>query len=119
MNEREWAAGEQAMFLAEVFHESGGLIKVEETACVGGNQCAKNYPSTIGVPGKSYHGRGFMQLTWDYNYRDASNGIGMDDQLLKEPERVSTDLNISGKTSVWFWKARVWNKSDVSKLRFG
>lgn len=70
MNAIDWAPGEQAMFLAQVFHESGGLIKIEEEKCVGGNKCVNNYPSQQGgLPGKSYHGRGFMQLTWDYNYK--------------------------------------------------
>ena len=107
------------MFLAQLFHESRGLQKIEEEGCEGGNQCASKYPATKGVPGKSYHGRGFIQLTWDYNYLAASEGLGLGDQLLKNPERVSSDLGLAGRTAVWFWKTRVWNQGDVSKLRFG
>lgn len=43
----------------------------------------------------------------------------MGDQLLKNPESVSADVNLAAKTAIWFWKTRVWNQGDVSKLRFG
>ncbi|XP_057815566.2 endochitinase 4-like [Cryptomeria japonica] len=55
------------------------------------------YPCT---PGKSYHGRGRLQLSWNYNYGVAENYIQFDG--LNNPEIVGTGSTISFKTAVWF-----------------
>ncbi len=54
---------EAAMFLAQILWESGGLkhrveIDCKETGCPG------QYSSGIGAWGKSYFGRGYIQLVW-------------------------------------------------------
>jgi hypothetical protein len=36
----------------------------------------------------AYYGRGYVQLTWDYNYKKMSAALGMDDALLIHPEQV-------------------------------
>jgi len=36
----------------------------------------------------AYYGRGYVQLTWDYNYKKMSDALGMDDALLIHPEQV-------------------------------
>ena len=88
------------MFLAQLCHESDGFNHVEEI-----NPPAGHYNN--GAPGKSYHGRGFIQLSHGYNYRDAGNGIGMGDELYYNPEIVSQNDEIGMKVSVWFWKRYV------------
>lgn len=35
------------------------------------NGCPNNYKSNEDVPGKSYYGRGYIQLTWAVNYKKA------------------------------------------------
>ncbi len=32
-----------------------------------------------------YYGRGYVQLTWDRNYKNVGKGLGMGDQLFKNP----------------------------------
>lgn len=56
------------------------------------------------VAGKSYHGRGPIQLSYNYNYGQASEHIfGDKNILLDNPELVSTDATVSFMTAIWFW----------------
>ncbi|KCZ76778.1 hypothetical protein H311_02220 [Anncaliia algerae PRA109] len=109
---------EAAMFLAQIIHESAGLTKIEEEACANGG-CEGQYGSDQGEPGKSYHGRGFIQLTWPDNYKAASEGLGMGDELYKNPEKVSEDPKIAMDVSIWFWQNRVANQPGVKEGQFG
>jgi hypothetical protein len=36
----------------------------------------------------AYYGRGYVQITWDYNYRKLGEGIGLGDELLYYPEKA-------------------------------
>ncbi len=52
-----------------------------------------------------YYGRGFVQLTWDYNYAKAGKATGVD--LLKEPDRamelpIATTVLFDGMIEGWF-----------------
>ncbi|WP_213065928.1 glycoside hydrolase family 19 protein, partial [Acinetobacter baumannii] len=94
VNKREVAA-----FFANAAHETGGFCFIDEqnTAdkyCMASTQ----YPCN---PNKNYHGRGPLQLSWNYNYIAAGNNIKFDG--LNNPEVVATDPTISFKTAVWFW----------------
>jgi len=70
--------------------------------------------------GANYFGRGYIQLTHDYNYRDAGKGIGMGDQLVNKPELV-LQPEIASKTMTWFWKHNAVDKAadagDWDKVR--
>ncbi|KAH7572860.1 hypothetical protein JRO89_XS03G0025900 [Xanthoceras sorbifolium] len=95
---------EIAAFFAHVTHETGHLCYVEEidksnAYCDKGNT---QYPC---VAGKSYYGRGPMQITWNYNYGAAGQAIGFDG--LKSPETVAKDPVVSFKTALWFWMTNV------------
>jgi predicted chitinase len=92
---RKMSLPEQAMFMANVVWETLGLQLVEESACRYGN-C---------VYGK-YYGRGYIQLTWEANYREASYGIFKDDRLLRHPEIVTTPVG-AWLTAVYYWMWRV------------
>lgn len=110
MNRREVAA-----FFANIAHETTGgwegapggryawgLHFKEEVGCESG--CPQysigdaDYPCT---PGKSYHGRGPIQISQCYNYGPAGEHIGVD--LLSQPELVSNDGSIAFRTALWFW----------------
>ncbi|NSL90137.1 hypothetical protein ECE50_025100 [Chitinophaga sp. Mgbs1] len=56
------------------------------------------------APGKSYHGRGPIQLSYNYNYGQASELLfGDKNVLLANPEKVIQDGVIAFQTGLWFW----------------
>jgi predicted chitinase len=110
---------EAAMFLAQILHESGGLIYTAEIKCKD-TGCPGEYPpSGIGKPGKTYFGRGYIQLTWDYNYDKASKALFGDSRLVDNPEQVATNDEYSWGVSFWFWDANVHSAPGVQQGQFG
>ncbi|WP_438875037.1 glycoside hydrolase family 19 protein [Winogradskya consettensis] len=93
---------EAAAFLANVNHESGGLVYVEE-------QNQANWPlycdtsQSYGCPAgqSAYHGRGPIQLSWNFNYKAAGDALGID--LLNNPDRVKNEASVAYQTAVWYW----------------
>ncbi|BAY91283.1 MULTISPECIES: glycoside hydrolase family 19 protein [unclassified Tolypothrix] len=91
---------EAAAFLANIAHETGDLRYIEE-------QNTANWPHYCQVgtypcaPGKTYHGRGPIQLSWNYNYGACGAALGID--LLNNPDLVARDSSISFATALWFW----------------
>ncbi|CAN1135172.1 Endochitinase At2g43610, partial [Linum perenne] len=51
--------------------------------------------------GKSYYGRGPLQLSWNYNYKDAGNANNFNG--VQDPDIVARDPVIAWKTALWFW----------------
>ena len=96
---------EAAAFLANIAHETSGLKYIEELACINGGceatYCDRNNTTYPCVSGRSYHGRGPMQLSWNYNYGAAGQALGVD--LLSNPDLVKTDGAIAFSTGLWFW----------------
>jgi len=103
---------ELAMFLAQIIHESGGLQFKEETH-------PGEYDAQGGAPGRTYHGRGYIQLTHAYNYRAASLALYGDTRLITNPEQVASDENVAWATAFWFWKTNVHSKPGVQEGKFG
>ncbi|HEX4223471.1 MAG TPA: glycoside hydrolase family 19 protein [Pseudonocardiaceae bacterium] len=90
---------EAAAFLANVSHETGGLVYISEID-QSGNYCAsESYGCPAGT--YSYYGRGPLQISWNFNYYAAGNAIGVD--LLDNPNLVATDSATSWKTALWYW----------------
>jgi predicted chitinase len=112
---------ELAMFLAQTMHESVGYSATKETACQTDlAKCQSAYPVTVGDKSKVYYGRGYMQLTWDYNYQDASQAIFGDKQvLLQNPDQVATNLTLAWQASFWFWDTKVHPDAGVQSGCFG
>ncbi|MCL2599253.1 MAG: InlB B-repeat-containing protein [Firmicutes bacterium] len=84
-----------------------GFAFNEETTHIGHTESeysdhgSAEYPP---VPGHSYHGRGPIQLTWNYNYGFFSQLIfGDKNVLLKNPELVCQDGEIGIMSAIWFW----------------
>ena len=81
-----------------------GLYFKEEVGCEGGGctgYCDPNNAQYPCAPGKTYHGRGPIQLSWNYNYGPAGEAIG--EPLLAQPELVTSDGAIAFRTGLWFW----------------
>lgn len=110
---------ELAAFLATISHETGGgdekdiahfydygLYYKEELACLKG---CNHYSDTTEVKyppvkGKSYHGRGPIQLSWNYNYGLFSEMVLENkDSLLNNPDLLTTDAELSFAAAIWFW----------------
>jgi hypothetical protein len=110
---------ELAAFLANIALETGGgwdkasggyyqwgLYFTDERGCEKGcivysDTSKKNYPP---VAGQSYHGRGPLQLSWNYNYGQFSQAfLGNKDLLLRDPSLLTQDPVISFASALWFW----------------
>jgi chitinase len=89
---------EAAAFLANVAHETGDLVKIEEDNKAVYCQVTFNCPCE---PGKSYYGRGPLQLTWNYNYCLA--GLQLKLELRADPDMVARDAKVAYQTALWFW----------------
>ncbi|KAA0929691.1 MULTISPECIES: glycoside hydrolase family 19 protein [Streptomyces] len=96
---------EAAAFLANVNHETGGLVHVVE-------QNTANYPhycdwgQPYGCPAgqAAYYGRGPIQLSWNFNYKAAGDALGID--LLNNPWLVQNDSAVAWKTGLWYWNTQ-------------
>ncbi|XVF65744.1 hypothetical protein PTKIN_Ptkin09bG0274500 [Pterospermum kingtungense] len=91
---------EVAAFFAHATHETDHLCYTEEQD-KSNSYCEDNseYPC---APGKSYYGRGPLQLTGNVNYGQAGKALNNLD-LLNNPDMVATDGVVSFKTSLWYW----------------
>ena len=87
---------ELAAFLAQMSHETGGFKWSREL----GRGEGMGYSG-----GSKYHGRGYTQLTHDYNYKHFGKKLGVD--LVKDPDILLKDPNLSAKVAVEYWKERV------------
>lgn len=92
-----------AAFLANVVQETGGLVYLEEISPPM-IYCAPERTDFPCAGGKSYHGRGPMQLSWNYNYGTAGQSLGL--PLLSNPELVVASAANSFKAGIWFWMTR-------------
>ncbi|MFC0097778.1 glycoside hydrolase family 19 protein [Micromonospora marina] len=93
---------ELAAFLANVDHETGGLVHVDEIdRAAWGTYCDGAQPYGCPAGRTAYHGRGPIQLSWNSNYKAAGDALGLD--LLGNPDLVSTDPSVAWRTALWFW----------------
>ncbi|WP_327026305.1 glycoside hydrolase family 19 protein [Micromonospora sp. NBC_01739] len=93
---------ELAAFLANVNHESGGLVHIEEiNQAAWGNYCDTGQPYGCPAGQTAYHGRGPIQLSWNTNYKAAGDALGLD--LLNQPDLVRDDPSVAWQTALWFW----------------
>ena len=107
---------EVAALMAHIWQETGGLVYVTEVAPAT-IYCRTPDPFYPCVPGKTYIGRGPMQLSWNYNYGQASEYLGLGRQLLDNPDLVATDADLSWRTAMFFWMA--WKNIDTNALLVG
>lgn len=96
---------EAAAFLANVNHETGGLVHIVE-------QNTDNYPhycdasQPYGCPAgqAAYYGRGPIQLSWNFNYKAAGDALGLN--LLHNPYLVQNDAAVAWRTALWYWNTQ-------------
>ncbi len=126
---------ELAAFLASIAHETSGgwddapggyfawgLYFLEERGYEKGND---HYSDTtkkkfLPVFGKSYHGRGPMQLSWNYNYAQFSDFyFGNQNKLLQNPSLVTTDPVLCFASAFWFWITPQYPKPSCHEIMSG
>lgn len=109
-----WAA----YMLATTKHETNHtMLPIEEY----GKGQSKRYGKEITVTDKNgkehkniYFGRGYVQLTWDYNYKSISEKLEMDEDLYIYPEKV-LDENIAYKIMSYGMRHGSFTSRKLSK----
>ncbi|MFI0444029.1 glycoside hydrolase family 19 protein [Actinomadura sp. 6N118] len=93
---------EAAAFLANVNHETGGLVHiVEQNTSNYPHYCDRSQPYGCPAGQAAYYGRGPIQLSWNFNYKAAGDTLGLN--LLNDPWLVERDAAVSWKTALWYW----------------
>ncbi|WP_219907907.1 glycoside hydrolase family 19 protein [Enhygromyxa salina] len=124
---------ELAAFLGQISHEttggwpaapdgpfSWGLCFIEEVGCQDNGcpqYCDPNNVQYPCAPGRTYHGRGAIQLSWNYNYGQAGDALGVD--ILAEPDLVKNDPKLATQTALWFWMTEQLPKPSAHAVMVG
>ncbi|MEU9234776.1 glycoside hydrolase family 19 protein [Streptomyces subrutilus] len=96
---------EAAAFLANVSHETGGLVHiVEQNQANYPHYCDATRPYGCPAGQAAYYGRGPIQLSWNFNYKAAGDALGIN--LLADPYLVERDPAIAMKTALWYWNTQ-------------
>ncbi|MFF5091002.1 lectin [Streptomyces niveus] len=96
---------EAAAFLANVSHETGGLVHiVEQNTANYPHYCDASQPYGCPAGQAAYYGRGPIQLSWNFNYKAAGDALGIN--LLADPWRVQNDAAVAWKTGLWYWNTQ-------------
>ncbi|MEU8521937.1 glycoside hydrolase family 19 protein [Streptomyces sp. NPDC048577] len=96
---------EAAAFLANVSHETGGLVYiVEQNTANYPHYCDTSRPYGCPAGQAAYYGRGPIQLSWNFNYKAAGDALGID--LLNNPYRVEREPAVAWKTGLWYWNTQ-------------
>ncbi|NYI04554.1 glycoside hydrolase family 19 protein [Allostreptomyces psammosilenae] len=96
---------EAAAFLANVSHETGGLVHiVEQNTANYPHYCDSTQPYGCPAGQAAYYGRGPIQLSWNFNYKAAGDALGID--LLNNPWLVQQDAAVAWRTALWYWNTQ-------------
>ncbi|MFE9722335.1 glycoside hydrolase family 19 protein [Streptomyces sp. NPDC005794] len=96
---------EAAAFLANVSHETGGLVHiVEQNTANYPHYCDTSQPYGCPAGQAAYYGRGPIQLSWNFNYKAAGDALGID--LLGNPWQVEQNAAVAWKTGLWYWNTQ-------------
>ncbi|WP_030714881.1 glycoside hydrolase family 19 protein [Streptomyces sp. NRRL F-2580] len=96
---------EAAAFLANVSHETGGLVYiVEQNTANYPHYCDTSQPYGCPAGQAAYYGRGPIQLSWNFNYKAAGDALGIN--LLANPYLVEQDPAVAMKTALWYWNTQ-------------
>lgn len=106
---------ELAMFVAQVMHNTGGLMYKTEM-----NRDEEHVRLYGELNGKQFYGRGYIHLAYKDKYEAASRALCPDDpkKLLRNPELVEEE-EWAWKTAFWFWKTNVHKSIEVQEGLFG
>lgn len=110
----------QAMFIAQLLHESAGFKYTKEIW--GPSTWQVKYEGNIKLgninpgDGKKFMGRGLIQLTGRNNYKKFSDWIH-DASIMEHPERVE-QADYAVLSAIWFWDSNSLNKfADINDIQ--
>lgn len=103
-----------AHFFAQIEHESGGFKYLKELGShkyldkYDTGKLAKNLGNTPedDDDGQKYCGRGFIQITGLYNYKQLSKDTGID--FVNKPQLLEQEANAM-VSAIWFWSKKGLN----------
>lgn len=111
---------EAAMFLAHAWTATNGLTEKHELACMTNLQsCRNKYKDTVGSAEYVFYGRGYLMLSEDTNYKNASQALFQDNRLLSWPEQVAEDECVAWGTAFYLWDKLVHDDAGVKDGKFG
>lgn len=90
----------EAMFIAQVAHESGSFRYVKEIASGEAYEGRQDLGNVERGDGVRFKGRGYIQVTGRANYKACGEALGLD--LIKHPELLETTANAC-RSAAWFW----------------
>jgi hypothetical protein len=103
---------EIAAFMAHVWQESGGdmggLTQINELPNTNADYplyCLATDPVYPCAAGQQYFGRGPLQLTWNYNYGQASEYLGLGTSLLTNPAQLVQNSVMAWRAAMFYWMA--------------
>lgn len=106
-----------ASFLAQILHESGGFMYVKEIASGKAYEGRKDLGNTVEGYGVKYKGRGLIQNTGFFNYKQLAKDFAID--LINKPELLETP-KWAVEAACHFWKSHNLNEicetHDVTKV---
>jgi len=91
---------ELALLIGNLAHESGGFQYTEEIACAGVTTVTPQCPYGL------YHGRGYIQLSWQANYQACAN-YWNNQEIVNNPDVVKNNPTVNWQTVQWFWTSSV------------
>ncbi len=100
-------AQRQAMFLAQVAHESGSFVYTCEIASGRAYEGRVDLGNTEVGDGVKYKGRGLIQITGRANYEECGKVLGVD--LLTYPDLLMGP-ELAARSAAWFWKRHGLNE---------
>ncbi|MEU0160910.1 glycoside hydrolase family 19 protein [Streptomyces sp. NPDC006261] len=96
---------EAAAFLANVSHETGGLVHIKEVNEANyPHYCDTSQPYGCPAGQAAYYGRGPIQLSWNFNYKAAGDALGIN--LLANPHLVEQNASVAWRTGLWYWNTQ-------------
>lgn len=93
----------QAMFIAQLAHESGGFRYMEEIASGAAYEGRSDLGNTQPGDGVRFKGRGYIQITGRHNYTEAGRALGLD--LVNNPQLAAQPEN-AARIAAWYWDSR-------------
>jgi predicted chitinase len=107
----------RAHFLAQIGHESGELRFRTEIASGERYEGRLDLGNVQPGDGPRFRGRGLIQLTGRANYAEFGRALGLEADLLADPDRVANDPELCVKAAGWYWARRDLNAlADANNL---